>query len=78
MCFIKLYQLHLVCVCDQVKVKCDLEVTAVRRHSKFKTEQKSHTDIGASDVKVEMEQEQADMNTAESQLLHTEIRSQYK
>jgi hypothetical protein len=64
-------------VCDQVKVKCDLEVTAVRRCIKFKTEQKSHTDIGTSDVKVEMEQEQADMNTAESQLLHTEIWSQH-
>jgi hypothetical protein len=65
------------CVCDQVKVKFDQEVTAVRRRIKFKAEQKGHTDIGTSDVKVEMEQEQADKNTAESQLLHTEIRSQH-
>jgi hypothetical protein len=62
MCFIKLYQLRLVCVCDQVKVKCDQEVTAVRQRIKFKTEQKGHTDIGTSDVKLEMEQEQADKN----------------
>jgi hypothetical protein len=43
-------------------IKCDQEVTAVRQRIKFKTEQKGHTDIGTSDVKVEMEQEQADMN----------------
>jgi hypothetical protein len=38
-------------------------MTAVRQRIKFKTEQKGHTDIGTSDVKLEMEQEQADMNS---------------
>jgi hypothetical protein len=50
-------------------------VTAFRRRIKFKTEQRIRT--GTSDVKLETGQEQADMNTAESQLLHTEIRSQH-
>jgi hypothetical protein len=66
-----------VCACEQVKVKSDQEMTIVRRHIKFKTEQEGNIDnIGTSNVKLEMEQEQANKNTAQSQLLHTNIRSQ--
>jgi hypothetical protein len=68
------------CVCDQAKAnvemelkvlqtKFDQEVTAARQRVKSESEKKDPTVIDSNDLKLELEQEQANRKKAEAQLL---------